>query len=106
MNSFKDKVKYICEYNRELGVKKYYKIQFLNELNMWGCKRQITENTFVKRSKEGFESEYKQIKLTKETFEMLLVRINTFIDMSLDTWDEDWFMELSRQKRILSDYFS
>jgi hypothetical protein len=105
MNLYEDKIKYICEFNQELGVKKYYKIQYLNDLKIWGCKRPITEHTFIRRTTEGFEAEYKQIKLTKQTMKMVLEDVDTLIDMSLNTRDKDWFMELSKQKRILLEYF-
>jgi hypothetical protein len=105
MNLYKDKVKYICEFDRKLRVKKYYKIQYLSELNMWGRKRPITEQTFLRRIAEGFESEYKQIKITKDIMRKILWDIDTLIDMSLDTKDKEWFVELSKQKNILLEYF-
>lgn len=29
------KVKYICEFNKELGIEEYYKRVYLNESNIW-----------------------------------------------------------------------
>ncbi len=95
MNLSKQKVKYICEFNKDLNIEEYYKRIYLTELNMWGAKRKISKTTFKKREKEGYEVEYRNVKLEFKIVKGKIEDIYNMIDAALDTKDKEWFMELT-----------
>lgn len=103
-SSKKSKIKYICELNNELGYKRFLRKEFIQELNIWGKERIITEQTFNKRVSEGYRVEYRTFKINKQVIKNTLDDINDLIDLSLFLKDEIWFYELINQKKIVEKH--
>lgn len=101
MNLSEDKVKYICEIHEDLGIEKYYKQEYLSELNMWGLKRKITKETFLKRKREGYKTEYWKAVIDQNLIKEFIVDVDSQIDLALMTDDKEWFMHLTHKRNLL-----
>jgi hypothetical protein len=95
------KSKYICEYHDEMGIEKYYKQNYLKEFDIWGAKYPVTHKTFVKRMIQGYPVEYIEVAVNVELLKEFIIDIDSFIDLAIDTNDEDWFMVLSTKRNKL-----
>jgi hypothetical protein len=95
------KSKYICEYHDELGIEKYYKQNYLKEFGIWGAKYPVTHKTFVKRMIQGYPVEYNEAAVNVELLKEFIIDIDSFIDLAIDTNDEEWFMKLSTKRNKL-----
>ncbi|RYI30510.1 IDEAL domain-containing protein [Bacillus infantis] len=101
MNLSKQKVKYICEVNEDLGIEEYYKQVYLTDLNMWGVKRKITKQTFLKNEKDGYPVAYYKASIDINEVKSMLADIYSLIDLSLETGDKEWFTSLIRRKNLI-----
>lgn len=101
MNLSKQKVKYICEVNKDLGIEEYYKQVYLSDLQMWGVKRKITKKTFLKKEKEGHPVKYYRAEIDFNEIKEMLADIYSLIDLSLQTRDKEWFTSLIRRKNLI-----
>jgi hypothetical protein len=95
------KSKYICEYHDELGIEKYYKQNYLTEYDIWGAKYPVTHKTFVKRMVQGYPVEYNEAAINVELLKEFIVDIDSFIDLAIDTKDEEWFKHLAVKRNKL-----
>jgi hypothetical protein len=95
------KSKYICEYHDELGIEKYYKQNYLTEYDIWGAKYPITEKTFLKRMLLGYPVEYLEAAINVELLKEFILDIDSFIDLAIDTNDEEWFKHLAIKRNKL-----
>jgi hypothetical protein len=95
--------RYICEQNVVLGIETYYKQFYLTEHQAWGVKKKITKATFKKREAEGRFVEYVEEKFDFRIFKVMASEIDSLIDLALMTKDEKWFMDLSRQRKLLCE---
>lgn len=101
MSLSKENVKYICEVHEDLGIEKYYKQVFLTEFEMWGVKRAVSKRTFSKRKNEGCKVEYWKSEIDMNLIREFVKDIDSLIDLSLDTKDEQWFKRLVRKRNLL-----
>jgi uncharacterized protein YpiB (UPF0302 family) len=103
MNLSKQKVKYICEVNKELNIEEYYKRVYLSELNVWGIKKKISKATFEKRKNEGYQVEYYKATIDFREVKGMIKDIDSLIDLSLQTRDKEWFHQLSKRKNFITN---
>ena len=101
MSLSKENVKYICEVDEDFGTEKYFKQVFLTELEMWGAKRTVTKKTFSKRKNEGCKVEYWKSEIDMNLIKEQIINTKSMIDLSLDSKDETWFYQLTRQLNLL-----
>lgn len=101
MSLSKENVKYICEVHEDLGIEKYYKQVFLTEFEMWGAKRTVKRETFSKRKNEGYKVEYYKSEIDMNKIKDMVIDTRSMIDLSLDSKDETWFYQLTRQLNLL-----
>ncbi|PLR99537.1 hypothetical protein [Bacillus sp. T33-2] len=101
MNLSKQKVKYICEINKDLGIEDYYKRVYLSEFDMWGAKRKITKQTFNKREKEGCSVEYYKAIINLNIIQEMVIDIDTMLELAFQTNDKKWFLELTRKRNLM-----
>lgn len=98
------KVKYICEFNKELGIEEYYKRVYLNESNIWGIKRKITKSTFTKRKSEGYKVEYYNITFDFSVISEMILDVNSLLYVAEMTNDESWINQLDVKKKTLMSF--
>lgn len=103
MNLSKTRVTYIKEID-DFGGERYYKRQFLSEMDIWGVERKITKATFNKREKEGYKVEYRKSVIDLSLLRGFVEEIKQLIDLALDTKDKEWFDKLVRKQNMLRKY--
>jgi len=101
MNLSKNKVKYICERNEDLGIEDYFKRVYLIESGVWGVKKKITKATFDKRKNEGYEVEYYNVTFDFSVISDMIIDINSLLYVAEMTFDEEWIKQLERKKDTL-----
>ncbi|WP_164985214.1 IDEAL domain-containing protein [Ammoniphilus sp. CFH 90114] len=98
LNDFK-KIKYICEIYKERRF--YYRQEYLVGSDRWGEPKQISEETFLKRKRDGFPVEYRHIDKLPPYILSQLQGLDSLIDLALDTKDEEWFRELVDRRNMI-----
>lgn len=98
MDHFK-KVKYICEIYKDKRF--YYRQEYLGGSARWGEPKPISEDTFLKRQKDGYPVEYRLIQKLPPYIISQLEDLDALIDLALDTRDEEWFYELVKRRNSI-----